>query len=150
MKAKNDSQKVAGFFLLICCGCNVIAKKIVEKPRVNVEYVTLAQVSVVGATAVFGLRVENPNLFRLKVDTLNYKVEIGRKHLVSGQIDHPVEVSGKSTKVTEILVPFKYDVLFSSLLDMMETKVTQYRFSGEIGSGSLHIPFDETGNFKIE
>ena len=142
---------ILGFiFLLAGGGCAALGRAFVKKPKVDLDHISLAEVSLGGATAIFALRVQNPNGFSLKVDALKYDVEIGGNHVGAGTIDKPIEVAANATDIIELPVPFQYGNLFSSLLGLVKDKSTQYRVKGEAWVGSMTVPFDEKGDLKLE
>ena len=59
--------------------CASVAEKLIEKPKVSLSSIALKDVTQNGATVVFGVGVENPNAFALRLDALKYDLEIGGK-----------------------------------------------------------------------
>lgn len=161
MRRKVDFRSVVGwaFGLVLVVGlmaalavissCQTIGQAIVEKPKVALDHVGLKDMTMEGATILFGVKVENPNSFALKVDSLRYAVEVGGKPFGSGQIEKPTEVAGHGKAVVEIPIPVKYADVFASLIDFVQNKSSTYRVKGEATFGVLNIPFDEKGELKF-
>jgi LEA14-like dessication related protein len=137
------------FSLAAAIRCTTLGQAILEKPKVELDHVSLREANSSGAIVLFGVKVDNPNAFSLKVDTLKYDVEIGGKHFSSGKIDKPAEVAAKNNAIVEIPVPVKYSDVFSSVLELLTKKTSSYRLKGEASFGLLNIPFDEKGEFKL-
>jgi LEA14-like dessication related protein len=129
--------------------CSTLGKAVLEKPKIELDHVALKDANASGAIVLFGIKVDNPNPFAIKVDTLKYDVEIGGKHFSSGEIEHPAEVPAKDKATVMIPVPIKYHDVFSSLIDLISKNTSTYRIKGEASFGLLNIPFDEKGEFKL-
>ena len=98
---------------------------------------------------MFGVGVENPNAFALRLDALKYDLEIGGKAIGSGKIEQPAEVAARSKGVVDVPVPVKFADLFSSIQDLMTKTTSDYRVRGEAQFGLVTIPFDEKGQLKL-
>ncbi|MES2962241.1 MAG: LEA type 2 family protein [Bdellovibrionota bacterium] len=129
--------------------CASVAERLVEKPKIALSRVALQDVTPNTATVVFGVEVDNPNGFALKLDALRYELEIGGKAIGSGRIDKPAEVAAHSKGVVDVPVPVKFADLFSSFSDLMNKTTSDYRVRGEASFGLLSIPFDEKGEIKL-
>ena len=138
------------FAALVVLGCKSIAEKIVEKPKVALSSLALKDVGPNGATLVFGVEVENPNPFALKLDALHYDLELGGRAIGSGQIEKPSEVAAHAKGVVDVPVPVKFADLFSSLSEFLTKTTTRYRVKGEASFGMLVVPFDEKGDLKLK
>lgn len=135
--------------LALALGCSSLGRKLIETPKVELAKVDVRDTKADGATVVFGVRVENPNAFALKVDSLRYDVEIGGKNFSSGKIDKPAEVAAKDKTIVELPVAVRYADVFSSLLDLVKKGTSTYRLKGDASFGLLTVPFDEKGEFKL-
>lgn len=131
-------------------GCSAIGKRLVEQPKVALDRVNVRDVGGSGATVVFGVRVDNPNPFALKVDALRYEVEIGGKPLSTGQLDQAAEVAGNGNTVVEIPIAVKYSDVFSSLTSFLSNGSSTYRIKGDATFGLFTIPFDQSGDLKLK
>jgi LEA14-like dessication related protein len=136
--------------LTLIVGCSYIAKKVMEPPKAKVERVSLKDASISGATIVFGVEVDNPNPFAVRVDDLNYAVEVGGKPIGKGQIESSAQVGGRSKAVIDLPVPVKFSDVFSSLLDFVTTGTSAYHIKGEARFGLIKVPFDKTGELKLK
>lgn len=138
-------------FLIFACStvsCGLI-DKVVEKPKVSLENVGLNNVTGSGATLVFGIKVDNPNPFAIRVDALDYNLEIGGKPFSKGLIDKPSEVGANASSVISIPVAVKYSDIFSSVVDLINKGSRPYRIHGEAKLSFFSIPFNHTGELKL-
>lgn len=121
----------------------------IEEPKVSLDNVSLKDVTGSGATVIFGLKVDNPNPFALRVQALDYNVEIGGKPFSQGLIDEPTEVAANASSVVNVPVPVKYADLFSSALDLIKAGKQPYRIYGKAKVSYLNIPFSHTGDLEL-
>jgi LEA14-like dessication related protein len=151
---KRTIRLLTSTFLLIAAfgcstSCSSVAEKLIEKPKVALSSVALKDVTSNGAVVVFGVEVDNPNAFALRLDALRYDLEVGGKAIGSGKIDQPAEVAGHSKGVVHVPVPVKFQDLFNSFSELMSKTTSDYRVRGEAQFGLLSIPFDEKGELKL-
>lgn len=130
-------------------GCSFIGKKLIEKPKVQLQRVDVRDVGATGATVVFGVQVENPNSTALKVDSLRYDVEIGGKPFSSGRLPQGAEVPANGKVSLDIPVPVRYTDVFASLVGLLADGTSTYRLKGEAVFGLFTIPFEKSGEFKL-
>jgi LEA14-like dessication related protein len=138
---------VAVLFLLACTS---LVQKIVKEPKVTLSGVGLKDVNQNGGIVLVNVLVENPNPFILKIDALKYELEVGGKHLSTGQLLEPAQVSGNSNTVVAIPVPVKFSDLYSSVMDFIAKRTTTYHIKGDAHFGLMTIPFDNTGDLKLD
>lgn len=128
-------------------GCTLLGK--IDQPKVSLNDVAVKNVTGSGATIVFDLKVDNPNPFPLKVDALDYNLELGGKPFSKGLIDTPTKVEAKQSTVVQVPVPIKYSDLFSSLMDFVGAGSQPYRIYGKAKVSYFNIPFNHTGELKL-
>jgi LEA14-like dessication related protein len=143
------------FFALIASvlavsSCSSIASKVIEKPTVRLASVGIKDANPQGVTVVFGVEVDNPNSFALKIDALRYAAEIGGRPFSSGALTDLKEVPGKGKAVVDLDVAVKYSDLFTSVLDFVSNGTTKYHVKGDASFGILTIPFEQSGDLKLK
>ncbi len=135
--------------LLWFASCASLGRIFIEKPKVTFDHVSVRDPSSTGITVIFGFEVENPNPFEIKVDSIQYKADIGAHSISSGEIKNIAAVAAKSKAIVELPVNVKFSDLFASILDFLQKQSTSYHLMGEVQFGPLSIPFDEKGEFKV-
>ena len=131
-------------------GCAALSKKLIEKPKVEIERVNLKDLDGKGATLVFVLNVFNPNAFPLEVDALKYHVEVDGKGLSDGQMAKPAKIAAKSEATVDLPVPIRFEDLLSSALDFALRGKSLYRITGHAQFGLLKVPFDKSGELSFK
>lgn len=142
-----------GFFLSLA-GCASLVETLVTEPKVSFHSVSIRDTKPEGATAVIALNVENPNGISLTVDRLKYALELGGRAIASAELESTetkkvATIAARTTSKVEIPVPFRYDQVFASVLDLMTKGTAAYKVTGEARIGLFRLPFDHTGDLKV-
>lgn len=142
------------FFLLLALslaspGCRLLGENI-RRPKVSLESVDVRDPDLVGGTLIFGIKVENPNDYALRVSRLTYDVELGGRPLTTENIDKELEVEGRQAATFRLPVRFRYADLFKTIGGLIEDGATSYRLKGKAQFGPIWVPFDERGKLTIE
>jgi LEA14-like dessication related protein len=134
---------------LVAVGCASLIESVVSQPKVSFGSVTLRDAQQEGATAVISLNVENPNGVSLTVDKLRYAFELGGRQVAAAEIEKVATIAARTTSKVEIPVPFRYDQVFMSVLDLIARGTAGYKVTGAARIGIFNLPFDHTGELKI-
>lgn len=149
------SNLTTGFGLLIviaaviAVGCASFIKAIVKEPKISFASVSVRDAKPEGATAVIALNVENPNGVELTVDRLQYALELGGRSIASNDVEKIATIGAHKTTTIEIPVPFRYDQVFASILDLLSKGTASYKVTGVASIGMFKLPFDHVGDVKL-
>lgn len=130
-------------------GCAGLIQSVVKAPKVSFYGVTVRDAGAEGATAVIALNVENPNGVSLTVDRLKYKLEMAGRNVAEAEIQKVATLAAHSTSKVEIPVPFRYDQVFASVLDLLSKGSAAYKVTGTASIGLFNLPFDHSGDMKL-
>lgn len=140
--------------LLAClalAGCSTIDKyRNMKKPTVKLDTIEVKDAGIKSANLLFGVAVDNPNDFPLRVDSVKYDVEIGGRHVTTEAIDTPTEVAANAKSVVQLPLTVQFADIFSSIGDFLRNDMTAYRIKGAARIGVLTLPFDESGEFRLK
>lgn len=137
------------FGLMALTGCASLVETLVTEPKVSFHSVSIRDTKPDGATAVIALNVENPNGISLTVDRLRYTLELGGRPIASAEVEKVATIAAKATTKVEVPVPFRYDQVFASVLDLMTKGTAAYKVNGEARIGIFNLPFDHKGDLKV-
>ncbi len=138
------------WIVLALSGCTLYNARNMQKPKAELATIEVKSTDGKGTLLLFGIRVENPNPFPLKVDSVQYEVEIAGRKLAEEKIAQPTEVAAKSTAIVQLPMRLKFADLFSSIGELLRNDFAAYRLKGSAQVGLFNLPFDESGQFKIE
>lgn len=133
----------------IIVGCASFIHAIVKEPKISFASVSIRDAKAEGATAVIALNVENPNGVALTVDRLQYALELGGRPIASNEVEKVATVAAHTTSIVEVPVPFRYDQVFASVLDLIAKGSASYKVTGAARVGLFTLPFDHTGDLKL-
>ena len=130
-------------------GCKSLIESAVKEPKITFDSVKVRDPKKEGATAVIALNVQNPNGFEIVVDRLKYSLELDGKSISSSELHKVATIAAKATTKVEVPVPFRYDQVFSSIMDLLGKGSAPYKVKGDASVGPFTLPFDHTGDVKI-
>lgn len=145
-KALTASVLILGGGLL---GCQSLIESVLQKPKVDFHSVSVRDGNKDGATAVIALDVANPNSIALTVDQLDYALSIGGREVAKADVANIAKLAPESTTRVEIPVPFKYNEIFYSVLDLISKGTAAYKVTGSARVGLFTLPFDHGGDLNL-
>jgi LEA14-like dessication related protein len=130
-------------------GCASLLSPFVEKPKVELDHVSVRDVTLTGSTLLFVVRVENPNKTDIKIEEIAYKVFINGKEISKAKTEKPVSVPALGKSEVEIPLPIEYSKIWSNLSDLVMAKTAAYRIEGDAKLSAFRIPFSKDGQIQI-
>lgn len=130
-------------------GCKTGLKGLAEEPQVRLDQVYASKVDFSGAQLMFVLEVENPNPVDIKIDELDYSINLFSKKFAEGKVAEGLKVPARSKANIELPLPVKFDQLFSSLTDALGASEVPFKVEGQAKSGWFKFPFAKEGSVKI-
>jgi LEA14-like dessication related protein len=133
-------------------GCASIARQAFQEPIVTVSNVRLNGLGLTGGSIDVGLKVYNPNGYRLDATRLTYRLLFDTVTFATGALDQRQTVQARDTLEVLIPVTFSYRGVGEAGRQIMNTGTVNYRLMGDVtvGSpvGSFTIPYSSTGRFS--
>jgi LEA14-like dessication related protein len=102
-----------------------------ESPRVSLVDVGLRDVSLLRSSLVLGLRVENPNSFRLPIERGVYTLFLGGERVGVGATRTPLEVPAHGMSRPEIVIELDNLRLLSRLRALVDRQAVGYRIEAD-------------------
>ncbi|MBC7370193.1 MAG: LEA type 2 family protein [Bdellovibrionaceae bacterium] len=140
---------IAAAPLAFTTGCASLFNKLVEKPKIDLDRVSVRDANLTGVTLLFIVKVANPNKVDIKVDEIAYKVFINGKEITKAKTEKTVLVPAEKTAEVEIPLPIEYTKIFSDLKDLLTSKTAQYRIEGDAKLAMFTIPFKKEGQIQV-
>ena len=124
-----------------------------EKPTFTLKEIAVTRISSQEINLLFGIEVQNPNKFALKLRGLEYAVYFNDQEVGKGRLEKEVEIGPSSS--TLVQVPLQAD--FKSLGNLLGTVIFSqnlpYKIEGaaiiKTSLGSATVPFSKSGEIKI-
>jgi len=121
----------------------------VKTPEVSVSKANFSSVSVKSGRLDTELKVSNPNVFKLPIKTVSYKLYLNDKEFSSGMTTHNMKIPAGGTQQVGLPLDIEYKKLLGGLGSIISTKTIRFRLQGEIDLGLVQVPYRKTGTFKI-
>jgi len=125
-----------------------------EKPAFNLKEVAITRFSLLDVQFLFGVEVQNPNTFDLKLRALDYTVFFNDQEVGKGRMDQEVLIAKSAATLVQIPLQADFRSLGNPLKEILAGKDLRYRIEGaaivKAVLGSATIPFSKSGEIKIK
>ncbi|QDK37896.1 LEA type 2 family protein [Bdellovibrio sp. NC01] len=130
--------------------CAFFKERYGQKPEVKLAQVYLQDANFQAATLVFVLDVKNPNKADLKIDQVDYEIQLDGQSFAKTTIDKQIILKSEATTAVEVPMPFEYMRLAGGLIKALKGEDVAYVFAGKAKVSGFTVPFNEKGTFNIK
>jgi len=130
-------------------GCAIL-REAIQKPTVEFQDFSIADIDFTGVNTMFDFKVKNPNPVGVKINGFDYRFIIEGNQFLSG--NNPQEVLLKSAGESTISIPIaiKYLDVYKAVAALKGNDNVPYQLAGDIyfntPIGRLQVPFSKRGN----
>ena len=121
----------------------------IRNPEVSVTQAKFNSVSLKRGRLDTQLRVSNPNVFKLPIKTVSYKLYLNDKEFSSGVTQQSLNIPAGGSQLVGLPLDIEYKKILSGLGGAFLSKTIRFRLQGEIDLGLVNVPYSKTGVFKI-
>ena len=136
-------------FLLPSC-----ASWFYEKPTFALKEVMVKRISFGEINFLFGIEVQNPNSFDLKLRGFEYRAYIEDQEVGSGRLENEVLIAKKSSTLVQVPLQSDLKKIGNSLGLVLLGKDLRYKIEGaaviKTRLGTSTIPFSKDGEIKLQ
>ena len=126
----------------------------IEKPTFNLKEVAITRFSLLEVQFLFGVEVQNPNTFDLKLRALEYTVYFNDQEVGKGRMDQEVLIAKSAATLVQVPLRADFKNLGNPLKEIRAGRDLQYKIEGaaivKAALGSATIPFSKSGEIKIK
>jgi LEA14-like dessication related protein len=126
----------------------------IEKPTFNLKEVAITRFSLLGVQFLFGVEVQNPNTFDLKLRALDYTVYFNDQEVGKGRMDQEVLIAKSAATLVQVPLQADFKNLGNPLKEIRAGRDLQYKIEGaaivKAALESATIPFSKSGEVKIK
>jgi LEA14-like dessication related protein len=138
---------IAGWLMLSACSS---VKGIVKDPVVHVTEFKLTNVSAEGVSIDLGLNVQNPNSVPLKLDEVDYALNVSGEKVTEGTFDKGVNIPAGGEGTVYIPLKFQFTSVGNLLSGLMNRSFEKdYELTGSAKLGFISIPFSQKGKIDL-
>ncbi len=125
-----------------------------KKPDIKLTSLKMSNLSLIGATLLFDIQVNNPNILELNIVKFNHNFAISGNEIVKSQTSEPMKIQKKGQSQLSIPVNIRFADLGSAVQDVLKGRTVNYRLNGnmdlKLPGGPLVIPYDQAGTIDIQ
>jgi LEA14-like dessication related protein len=139
--------------VLILSGC-ALYQNLAHPPKVSLQNVQLAGVSLAGADLVFHFQVDNPNSRGMVLDGIGYKLRLNGKPMLEGRHDEKIEIAAGPSAV-ELPMTVAYSDLWRILRGLAANSKPVYDLDAEFRFavpvlGDVTVPLTRRGEIPLD
>ncbi len=138
---------VMAMFLSIS-GCAMF-QGMIQKPVVELDSVSMKDISLLGCTAVFRFRVTNPNSISLNLENLSYRLRIDGRDFIKGDFQAAIHLPANDAQAVELPIRINYLELLRSVSEVAQQDTHNYDISGTVGMGLFDVPYSDQGTLAL-
>ena len=139
-----------GFFLLLPSCLSWF----LEKPTFALKEVAITRISSTELNFLFGIEVQNPNNFDLKIRSLEYMVYFNNREVGKGRLEKEVEVPKTASTLVQVPLQADFKALGNLLGAVLLNQNLQYKIEGaaviKASLGTATIPFSKSGDIRLK
>ena len=126
-------------------------------PTVNVAKIELKRLELSGADLLLGIQVNNPNVFSMIMEGMQYRLNINGQPWASGETGTRVQITEKGQNLLEIPIFLNFlQIGQSAYQALAEGQRLNYQFHGDLDLssslsllGRTHLPFHRSGQIEV-
>ncbi len=126
-------------------------------PNISVKDLKVNNIGLTGANLDLKIAIDNPNVFSIIFDQLNYNFQVNGLEWISGKNTSSMQVDEKGAGIVTIPVKLDFLKMGQSVYQLINgTKGLNYKFSGNVDMsssisllGNQSMPFEKAGNIKL-
>jgi LEA14-like dessication related protein len=124
-----------------------------EKPTFSLKEVAVTSISLKEINFLFGIEVENPNPFDLKLRGLEYKAYLADQEVGNGRLEKEVLIAKSSSTLVQIPLQTDLKSLSNPLGLFLSGKDLRYKIEGAAvitaRLGTTTLPFSKSGEINM-
>jgi LEA14-like dessication related protein len=139
------------FFLFALTSC---LGWFLEKPNFTLTEILVTHLSPQEVHLLFGIQVQNPNSFDLKIQSMEYMIYLNDRKTAEGRMDQEVEIKKFSSTLIQIPLQAKLSSLGNVLGAVLTKQNLRYKIDAAVvvkaGWGRATLPFSKSGEINIK
>ena len=125
-----------------------------EKPTFTPKEMAITRVSLTEAHFLFGIEVQNPNRFDIKLRGLDYKVYLNEQEVGRGRLEEEVRIGKSASTMVQVPLQADFKSLGNPIGFVLSGKELRYKIEGAAvvtaSLGTVTFPFSKSGDIKLK
>jgi len=149
MKRPGKIIAIGLLFLLPSC-----LSLFLEKPTFTLKEIEIKRISFQEIDFLFGIEVQNPNQFDLKLRALEYTVYLSDQEVGKGRLEKEITIVKAASTLVPVPLQTNLRSLGNPLALILAGKDLRYKIEGaaiiKASMGSTTVPFSKSGEIKLK
>jgi LEA14-like dessication related protein len=149
MKRPGKIIAIGLLFLLPSC-----LSLFLEKPTFTLKEIEIKRISFQEIDFLFGIEVQNPNQFDLKLRALEYTVYLSDQEVGKGRLEKEITIVKSASTLVPVPLQTNLKSLGNPLALILAGKDLRYKIEGaaiiKASMGSTTVPFSKSGEIKLK
>ncbi len=149
MKCPGKIIAIGFLFLLPSC-----LSLFLEKPTFTLKEIEIKRISFQEIDFLFGIEVQNPNQFDLKLRALEYTVYLSDQEVGKGRLEKEITIVKSASTLVPVPLQTNLKSLGNPLALILAGKDLRYKIEGaaiiKASMGSTTVPFSKSGEIKLK
>ena len=125
-----------------------------EKPTFTLKEIEIKRISFQEIDFLFGIEVQNPNQFDLKLRALEYTVYLSDQEVGKGRLEKEITIVKSASTLVPVPLQTNLKSLGNPLALILGGKDLRYKIEGaaiiKASMGSTTVPFSKSGEIKLK
>lgn len=123
---------------------------VVKPPKISASKLSVKNLSFTKADLELELNIDNPNMFGISLNDLNYKVDVNGLNTISGTTTSEISIGEKGQNTVKIPVSFNLLQLGKSAYNLLKSdEPLEYSLSGSSKIGAT-LPFFDVSSYNFD
>jgi len=125
---------------------------VLKMPKIDLESISLENLSLTKADIVFNLKFENPNIFAIALDNFSYNLSLNNQQLAEGITEH-TQITEDSTSTLQIPISLNFLEIGRTVYSMLTQKAVNYKLKGSVNLVTpfkkIDLPYEQLGKIDL-
>ena len=125
-----------------------------EKPAFTLKEISVTRISSADIHFLFGIEVQNPNHFDLKLRGMEYTVYLNDQEVGKGRVEKETVVAKSSSALVQVPLQANFMSLGNPLGFILSGQDLRYKIEGvaivQASLGTATIPFSKSGEIRLK
>ena len=118
-------------FVFIFWSCQSLSS-VVQEPKVSLNSVDIAGISLTGVSLIVRVDVDNPNAFSIPLPKIDWELFVNTAPFIKGSLPSNNTIKSRGKVTVDIPVSITYEGLFQSFSSLVQTKEAAYKIALDI------------------
>ncbi|HHC73503.1 MAG TPA: hypothetical protein ENK78_00320 [Thiothrix sp.] len=122
----------------------------IQKPKISVRHAEISRISFKESTAMFTIRVDNPNSFPIYLNGVDYGMSLNGNLVAEGSYNSKTTIPAHKSKRLEMPIKIRLTEIFGLVPSFIRQGQVRYTLEGTVKTPILNLPFHQVGGLGVK